>query len=372
MANVVDIYTIVNEAAAQSMGTKGIAVIDLQTFLTLGNDVLSSQTDTDNFYGALVQRISKTIFSNRPYTSNFSGVIRRDQTTWGQAVQKISVDIDQAQTDGSLVLTEGQSVDMYKVHKAKVKQKIFKKSSAYEIQMTYQRQWLKQAFTSPDAMGSFISSIAQRVSDTQTLAEENLTQLAVVNLCAELDGNATRQVNLLTDFNAAFSQKLTADSALYNGDFLKYVSAQIDLYSRRMRRMAKLYNDGSVARHTPKEYQLLFIASELDTNLRVFGYSSTYNADYMKLPNYTVMPYWQDPKSPNAINVERASTGAATSITNQLCLLADYEALGTYRHDLRSYTTPFNSKGEYYNQFIKAEDMFFNDLSENAISFVLE
>ena len=372
MPNVNDIYTIVNEAAAQSMGKKDIAVIGLQSFISLGNDTLSSPSDTDNFYGALVQRISKTIFANRPYTSLFSGIIRRDQTTWGQAVQKISIDIEDAQTDGSLSLSEGNSVDMFKVRKATVKQKLFKKSTAYELQMTYQRQWLKQAFTSPEAMGAFIASIAQRVTDTQTLAEENLTQLAINNLCAELDGNATRQINLLTEFNAAFSQELTASTALYNGEFLKFVSAQIDLYSRRMQRMAKLYNDGSIARHTPKEKQLLFISSDLDTNLRVFGYSSTYNAEYMKLPKYTVMPYWQDPKSPNAINVQRASTGAATSITNQLCLLADYDALGTYRHDLRTYNTPFNAKGEYYNQFIKSEDMFFNDLTENAVSFVLE
>lgn len=372
MANVNDIYAIVNEAAAQSMGTKAIAAIDLQSFLSLGNDVLNSQTDTDNFYGALVQRISKTIFANRPYTSDFSGVIRRDETSWGQVVQKISIDIEQAQTDGSLVLTEGQSVDMYKVHKATIKQKLFKTSTAYELQMTYQRQWLKQAFTSPAAMGSFIASIAQRVTDTQTLAEENLTQLAIDNLCAELDDNATRQIKILSAFNTAFGQELTAANALYNGDFLKYVSSQIDLYTRRMRRMAKMYNDGSVARHTPEDYQLLFISSELDTNLRVFGYSSTYNADYMKLPKYTVMPYWQDPQNPSQINVNRASDGTATSIANQLCLIADYDALGTYRHDLRTYTTPFNSKGEYYNQFIKAEDMYFNDLSENAISFVLE
>ena len=372
MANVNDIYAIVNEAAAQSMGTKAIAAINLQSFLSLGNDVLNSQNDTDNFYGALVQRISKTIFANRPYKSDFSSVIRRDETEWGQIVQKINVDIEQAQSDGSLVLTEGQSVDMYKVHKATVTQKLFKKSSAYELQMTYQRQWLKQAFTNPASMSSFIAFIAQRVTDTQTLAEENLTQLAIDNLCAELDDKADRQIKILSAFNTVFGQELTAANAMYNGDFLKYVSSQIDLYTSRMRRMSKIYNDGSLARHTPDEYQLLFISSELDTNLRTFGYSSTYNADYMKLPKYTAMPYWQDPKNPNQINVNRASDGAATSIANQLCLIADYDALGTYRHDLRTYTTPFNSKGEYYNQFIKAEDMYFNDLSENAISFVLE
>lgn len=370
MANVNDIYAIVNEAAQQSLGSKAIAVIDLQTFISLGTDVLSSSTDTDSFYNALIQRVGKTIISNRPYNSKLSGIIRRDQTDWGQIVQKMSMTLATAETDQSVSLTDGESVDQYKVAKGTIKQKLFKSSTAYQWKRTYQRQWLKQAFTSPAAMGSLISLITQRMSDSQTLAEENLTALCIDNLCAELNGTA-RQINVLSNFNNAFGTELTTANALQNVDFLKYVSAQIDILSKSMERMGVMYNDGSVERHTPKSLQTLLVGNKLDTQLRIFGYSSTVNADYMKLPKYTVMTYWQDAQSPDSINVNRKSDGSATSIPYQLALIADYEALGTYRHDLRTYLTPFNAAGEYYNQFIKAEDMYFNDLSENAVSLIM-
>lgn len=371
MTNVNDIYTIVNSAATQSLGAGAIQAINLQTLIDLGNSVLSSSTDTDNFYSTLVQRIGRTILAERPYSDPLADVLRRDQMGWGQIMQKISADVIDAETDQSLTLTQGQSVDQYKVNKADLKQKLFKKSTAYQWKMTYQRQWLKQAFLSAEGMGALISLIQTSVANSQAVAEQDLTLLCIDNLCAELDGTA-RQINLLSLFNTAFTQELTVENALFNADFLRYASSVINTYALRMRQMNKYYNDGTVARHTPESKTSLFVGAEFDSRLKAFGYATTFNADYMKLRAYEVIPSWQDLQTPNQINVNRASDGTATKITYQLALLADYDALGTYRHDLRTYNSPFNAAGEYFNQFVKAEDMYFNDLSEQAVSFVLE
>lgn len=371
MANLTDVYTIVNTVAKQVLGSSAIEAINTQTLVDLGKGVLSSSADTDQFFSTLVQRIGKTIFAGRPYKSKLATVVRRDDMQWGQIVQKISMNLIDAQTDGSVTLTNGQSVDMYKVSKPSLKQSLFKKSSTYELPITYQQQWLSQAFTSPDAMGALINLIAQTISDSQTLAEENLTMLAISNLCAELDGTA-RQINVLANYNTIKGTELTADNALYDRDFLAYVSGVIDLYSKNFTKMSKYYNDGSIQRHTPKSMQTLFISNLLDTNMRTIGYANTFNADYMKLPKYTVMPYWQSVQSPTQIKIARASDGTAKTILNQLAVICDYDAVGTYRHNLRTYVTPFNARGEYYNQFTKAQDMFFNDLSENAISLIMK
>lgn len=370
MANLTDIYTIVNAVAEQTLGSGAVAVVDTATLIDLGNSVLSSSADTDTFFQTLVQRIGKTIFASRPYNSQLASVIRRDSVQWGQIVQKISMNLIDAQTDGSIKLTDGESVDMYKVSKPKVKQSLFKQSSTYELPITYQQQWLTQAFQSMDAMGSLINLIGQTIADSQTLAEENLAMLAIGNMCAELDGT-TRQINVLEQYNAIKSASLTVDNALYDCDFLTYVSGVIDLYSKNLTKMTKYFNDGSIQRHTPKNMQTLFISNLLDTNMRTMGYANTYNAEYMKLPNYTVMTYWQGIQSPDKIVIKRKSDKAEKTIEHQLALISDYDAIGTYRHNLRTYVTPFNARGEYYNQFTKAEDMFFNDLSENAISLIM-
>lgn len=62
MANVMQVYALLNEVAQQSLGEKAIAVIDASTFIALGNEVLSSDKDTENFMNTLVDRIGRTIF----------------------------------------------------------------------------------------------------------------------------------------------------------------------------------------------------------------------------------------------------------------------------------------------------------------------
>ena len=43
------IYTVVNGAAAQALGTGAIAAVDTASFVSLGNSVLSSSVNTEAF-----------------------------------------------------------------------------------------------------------------------------------------------------------------------------------------------------------------------------------------------------------------------------------------------------------------------------------
>ena len=49
MSKVEQIYTLVNETAKESMGEKAIAVKDVSSLIALGDSVLSSASDTENF-----------------------------------------------------------------------------------------------------------------------------------------------------------------------------------------------------------------------------------------------------------------------------------------------------------------------------------
>ena len=49
MSNVKQIYTILNDVAKQTFGTSTINVVDTASFVSLGNTVLKSDTDTENF-----------------------------------------------------------------------------------------------------------------------------------------------------------------------------------------------------------------------------------------------------------------------------------------------------------------------------------
>ena len=87
MSNVNQIYSIINEAKAQSLGDKAVTVVDTSTLIALGDAVLSSDTNTDAFLNALVDRIGKTVFSVRRYVRNDAGMVR-EPFEFGCIVQK--------------------------------------------------------------------------------------------------------------------------------------------------------------------------------------------------------------------------------------------------------------------------------------------
>ena len=61
--NTTQIYQIVNDTAAQAMGSSALAVVDVQGLISLGNTVLSSSTNTEAFLNTLAQRIGRTAVS---------------------------------------------------------------------------------------------------------------------------------------------------------------------------------------------------------------------------------------------------------------------------------------------------------------------
>ena len=92
------IYDVVNSVCNQALGTENLTVVDNQGIIALGNTVLSSQTNTDNFLNTLVQRIGKTIISYRQYRSMFDDLMV-DNFTFGAIVQKIKISMPEAESD---------------------------------------------------------------------------------------------------------------------------------------------------------------------------------------------------------------------------------------------------------------------------------
>ena len=52
-------------------------------------------------------------------------------------------------------------------------------------------------------------------------------------------------------------------------------------------------------------------------------------------------------------------------------ILFDREAMGTFKNKYTSLTSPINAAGKYYNVFYHMIEMYYNDLTENAVVFLL-
>lgn len=387
------IYTIVNEVASQAMGVKAIAVVDNAGLIALGDTVLGSNNSANNFINALTDRIGRTIVSFRAYHSHFPD-FERDSIEWGNILQKLKIGMPDAEEDQSYNLTDGTSVDQYKINKAKVNQLLFTTETPWQTHITVHLDALEKAFLSSDAMGVFISAMFGEVQNRIELAMENLSMDCVNNYIGELINRKAqrpkRVVSLVTEYKdkTGVDHTLEPLQALDDEEFLKYVVRRINSLSTTFEYMNNsVFTDigifpDSIApgesrsiytRHTPKSEQRMMLFIDLVNALKTNINSKAFNMEQVAIDiPFKTVPFWQSLESPSEIYVKTASSGN-TEISQSLVMgiLYDREAMGTFKKKYSSLTSPINAAGKYYNVFYHMITMYYNDLTENAVVFLL-
>lgn len=385
------IYTIVNEVAAQAMGSKTLAVVDNTGLVALGNAVLGSNETKNNFINALTDRIGRTIVSFRAYHSHFPD-FERDSIEWGNILQKLKVAMPEAESDDSFNLADGKSVDQYKINKPKVNQLLFTNETPWQTHITVHLDELEKAFVDSSAMGAFISGMFGEVQNRIELAMENLSIDCVNNYMAEMLKRKTqkpsRVINLVTEYNTSMGLKsesaLTTKEALNTPAFLEYVVRRINTISSTMEYMTSgMFNDSVYAgdesqnviysRHTPKSEQRMMLFIDLVNSLKTNVNSKAFNMKEVAIDiPFMTVPFWQSINKPDAISIKPASGGTNVSQSKIMGILFDREGMGTFKNKYTSLTSPINAAGKYYNVFYHMITMYYNDLTENAVVFLLD
>lgn len=385
------IYAIVNDVAQQAMGSKVMSVVDNSGLVALGNTVLGSNETVNNFINALTDRIGRTIVSFRAYHSHFPD-FERDSIEWGNIIQKLKIGMPDAEEDQSYNLVDGATVDQYKINKAKVNQLLFTTETPWQTHITVHLDALEKAFVDSNAMGAFISGMFGEVQNRIELAMENLSMDCVNNYIAEIDGRVTekssRVIKLLTMYKDTTGVDHTTSplSALGDEEFLKFTVRTINRISTNMEYMTSgIYNTpsnvgdesdtnlGIYSRHTPKSEQRMMLYIDLVNALKTNINSKAFNMEQVAIDiPFKTVPFWQSMDTPSDISIKLASTGETITKSLIMGVLYDREAMGTYKKQYNSLTSPINAAGRYYNVFYHMRTLFFNDLTENGVIFILE
>ena len=357
------------------MGESALTATDTASLVAMGNAILSSSTNTECFIDTLVQRIGKTIISYRPYKSKL-GLLAVSDMTMGAIMQKVKIQMPKAVEDQTTQLEDGQAIDHYIVSKPVAHQKLFVKRTPYTFFITIQRKWLREAFTSETAMGSFIAAIYGEVENSLELSQENLARLCMANFMVTASQNSDRIFDLVTAYNYASGRSVpTGQDALADEQFLRYSLGVIKSFSKRMETMSVLYNDGTEQRHSPIADQRFVSLIDFQTALETQVQWAAFNEQYVQKMTGIEVPYWQAAKSPFNIDLliedPNEEEPQEETLENIVAILHDRDALGTYRKEVEVATTPLNARGLYTNQFWHMNDLYFNDITENGIIFTL-
>lgn len=377
------IYNIVNEVASQAMGTNEINVVDNTGLVSLGVTVLGSDAAKNNFINALTDRIGRTIVSFRAYHSHFPD-FERDSIEWGNILQKLKIGMPDAEKDDSYNLVDGESVDQYKINKPTVNQLLFTSETPWQTHITVHLDELEKAFLNANAMGTFISGMFGEVQNRIELAMENLSMDCVNNYIGEIYSKSKtsphRVVNLLTEYKEKTAVDFTTkpEEALDDENFLKYVVRRINSISSTMEYMTNGYYNSTTdasskaySRHTPKSEQKLMLFIDMVNALKTNMNSKAFNMEQVAIDiPFTTVPFWQSMQTPSGISVKTAS-GVEVEHSLIMGVMFDREAMGTFKKKYTSLTTPINAAGKYYNVFYHMITMYFNDLTENGVIFLL-
>lgn len=384
---ITDVGTILTSIAKQATGASTLSVNNTKDFITVAQTAL--KVGYDPLIASISQVLSKTIFSIRPYYRKFAGINVSNQQ-FGNITRKLNISDKDWETDNRLPLTDDASVDMYKVIKPSILQTNFYGANKYQRHITIFKDQLDTAFASPDEFGRFITMVMQNATDVIEQGHETLARSVIANFIGGIladEDNGTRTIHLLTEYNELTGQTLTAETVYQAdnfGNFMKFVVARIKSLSAMFTERTQLYQTQvtgkPITRHTPYRNQKLYLFSPTQYLTETAVLSDLYNDQYMKLMDFERVNFWQNPNSPDALNVMPIylkSDGTLTSPTaavnepHVFGVLFDDEALGYTVVNQWSATTPFNAAGGYSNVYYHFTDRYWNDFTEKGVVLLL-
>ena len=380
--------TILNGIQSQVTGASAIAPVNTSEFVSVAQTVL--KTGADPVMAAISQILGRTIFSVRPYSAKFKGLLM-DNQRWGGITRKINY-VDKSFTDDSgFSLTDGQAVDQYVVNKPEVIQTNYYGSNIYQKSITIFRDQLDTAFSGVNEFGEFISGVMQNISDQIEQAHEDTGRMTIANLVGGIVAaqKANQIVHLLTEYNALTGKKLTANTVYAPENykpFMLWVYSRIAKASAMLTERSQLYHFNltgkPIQRHSPVNRQRLYLYADARYQTEAQVLADTYHDNYLSFGETETVNYWQSIESPAKIQVKpvyfKEADGsivtAAENVTqdNIFAVIMDEEAAGMNIFNYELAATPYNARGRYTNMWWSFNERYFNDFTENAMVFLLD
>ena len=379
--------TVLNSIVQQATGKQAQQVTNTAEFVSVAQTAL--KTGYDPVLQAISQVLSRTIFSIRPYTRKFGGLMVSNQQ-FGNIVRKLNIADKDWENDSRFELTDGSGVDMYKVNKPAILQTNFYGANVFEKSLTIFKDQLDCAFSSPDEFGRFVSMTMTNASDMIEQAHENLARATLANFIGgKISGDAASVIHLLTEYNTitGLATPLTAETVYQPANFKPFmqwvysrVASLSSLMTERTQKFHINVTGKEISRHTPVNKQKVYLYAPARYQTETMVLADVYHDNFLRMADNETVNFWQSIDKPDAINVQPVylqtdgtlKTGEALNKANIFGVMFDEEAAGYTVVNQWSAPTPFNVKGGYSNIFWHFTDRYWNDFTENGVVLLLD
>lgn len=393
--------TLMNEVYKEATGNKNLDTLASSDFVSVAQATL--QVGVDPVIGAISKVLARTLFRIRAYDAKFKG-IEVDEQKYGAITRKlIPIDDPAFETDERLLtgLTDGQSVDMYKLHKPKVLQVNFYGETIFQKHITIFKDQLDLAFKSADEFGRFLAMIMQEASNEIEQAIENAARMTIGNLVNGVIasdaagysvGSGNRHIQLITAYNTYFGLSSgdegyidSVATAIKTPEFWKwsyaFLGKKIEMMENRTELFHTALTDKPISRQTPRSAMNMWVLSDFHKYMNTMAKASTFHDDYLSVEGVEDVAYWQSARTPDTIkntptylknDGTLVAAESAVTTSNLAMVICDKEACGITRVNQWAAATPFNVAGGYTNQYWHWTIRYWNDFTENAIVVTLD
>ena len=380
------VYEILNTITNEILGESVVVAEDLSNIVDVGTAYANIEGGYENYVRKLNDHIGKVVFVDRIYRGRAPRVLM-DGWEYGSILEKIRCKMPQATENESWELEAGASYDPFIFTKPDIDVKFYNNRITFEIPMSFTEKQVKSAFSSAMQMNGFMSMIRTAIENSMTVKLDSLIMRTINAAIGETlyneytsgvysGGSGVRAINLLYLYNSTISTPISANTAIYNPDFIRFASYTIKNYLSRMQTISTLFNIGGTEKFTPSDLQRVVMLDAFKNAADVYLYDANgqFRADYIKFTdNVDTVPYWQGSGTGysfsdiSTINI-KTPTGHDVNASGILAVAFDRDALGVANIDRRT-TTIYNPKAEFYNEWHKYDAGYFLDPNENCLVF---
>lgn len=375
------IYSLLNSALPEELGQTALLQEDLSNIVDVGSKI-EDALGFEKFANRLVDRIGKMIFVDRPYYGRLPKLVR-DAWEYGSIMCKVDVELPVTEVNEEWTLTDGSSYDPNIFYGSDVHAKYFNTHVTFEIPLSIAMDQLKSAFTSPEEMNRFVSMLFNAVGKAMDKYLDMIAMRALNNAIAGTIGhNGPNVIHLLTAYTADTGDATitTAEQALASESFLRYATSRILEIEKQMSELNSIFNQGTRARQTPKEYLHFVLHSKFASRCDTYLKSQTFHNELVSIPGYEEVCKWQgfgttgtwaDTSSLDVIAKLDDGTTQAVKKANIVGIMFDRDAVAILQPK-EKVTSQYNGKGDFTNYWYRYKGEYINDFNESMCVFLLD
>ena len=389
---VTQIAQFTNDFMDEITGESNVVQEDLSNIDDVGNTVLSSASNVENFLHSMTDRIARFEISNRLFNIEFPSLFR-DNYEWGSAREVVDIDLLEAIDTQSWNLVDGQDYPTNLFYGAGADVKYYNSKTTFTVPISITDIQVKTAFLNRDEYVSFFNGLEIAVRNTMTMKINALARRCINSLIGDTlyddfantgysSGTYSKSVNLLYLYNNtenAGGTALTTSDCWQDKAFLSFCAKTINNTASYMKAPSKCFNVNGRVKNTPKEYMHTILLQWFKSTLEFGLDASTFHDEYVKLKDEGTIettPFWQaigtgsDAYTFDEISKINIITADGNTVTagGIVGVIYDHYACGITQENPRT-TTHYVASAEFTNEWHKQDASYFENLNEQCVVF---